>query len=66
MRILTGECADAGRAALRRRAEGTGHPEPGPSEPVDVGRSDPGAAVDAEVALAEIVRDEYDDVERTF
>src|SRR4051794_34928240 len=58
MRVLTGERADAGRTALRRRAEGPGYPEPRPGKPVDVGRSDPGVAVDPEVAPAEIVGDE--------
>jgi hypothetical protein len=51
---------------LRGRTEGVGHPEAWAGEPVDVGRSDPGVAVDAEVAPAEIVGDEYDDVGRTF
>ena len=60
--VLPGERADAGRAALRRRAEGTGHAQPGTREPVEVGRSDPGVAVDAKVAPAKIVGDEDHDI----
>jgi hypothetical protein len=43
-----------------------GHPEPGSREPVDVGRSDPGIAIDPEVAPAEIIGDEHDEVGRAL
>jgi hypothetical protein len=60
--VLSSEGTDPGGTALRRCAEGQFHPETAPRQLVEMGSPDEPVALGADIAPAEVVRHQYNDV----
>src|SRR6185436_7491249 len=60
--VLPAQGTDAGGAALRAGPKGKPHQEPGTRQPVDVGSTNSPIPIAADVAPAEVIGNEHDDV----